>query len=141
MRRDQVMFYLEPKLIQLNLSQKCVDGKLMIPEYRAATLTLEASLGWDILEFDDLWGGGTDGLTREWNYFIFDVRSEECFDYGKWHSLSLDNEELEGAEAKSFYEGLSKSLSEANTGLKYIQEDYNIKLEEIPRTIKTFEQD
>ena len=138
MRRDQIMFYLEPKVIQLDLTKQCLENKITPLEYKKRTWAHENSLGNDILDFDDLWGGGTDQLTREWKYWEFDMASEDCAECGKWYHPPADWGELEDVASintKDFWRGLKQNFARAEKGLKYILKDYNIRLEDIPKTI------
>ena len=141
--KDRIMFYLEPRLIQFNLAQQCIHKQLTILEYQKATWSLSESLGSDILDFTDVWGGQDlkiiQDQTGPWRYLMFDKAITECANHADDYNPMIDRdnepEEINIIGESTFWKRMKESFPQAEEGLQYILQDYDIKLEEIPKTI------
>ena len=158
--REEVMFYLEPLLTQLSLADALSEGRLSINAYKAARDKYYSKIGPNKLSPYQIWdysnGEATEGyqllklpqsefksklkqVPATVRYYVLPAAMSELSYYIVDHDPSLNNRpELEDANwlsDRSFLQRTKETTSKAKLVLKSILHDYNIKLEEIPKTI------
>ena len=141
--KEKVMFYLEPKLVYYSVAKKCLDQAITAVEYSKAVLDFRRALGDDIISSVDIWGyhdiSIIDNQIGPWKYLLFDHYTTWLAIYGDDYDPEVDHkpnrEAINQIGTAEFYKRMEEAFPKATEGLKYILNDYDIKLEEIPKTI------